>query len=353
MKIIRLCTLLNFGGLEQRLVNISQIEDEHEWIFCALGTGGEAADRITKNGKRVVLLNAPYTIPSVTAIQKLVNLFKQEKPDVVHTSGAEANFHGIIAAKMAGVKKLIAEEIGIPNQKIHHKILYKILYKFPEAVLANSKPVANYLAKDNGVNPTILRIIANPLNFIPEKAIPQSYTKQFQILTISRLKTVKNIGGILKVIALLLKENHPLKFTIIGDGDNFQVLKEMAFDLGIAENVEFKGFIPKPLSAVIETNLFILNSFTEGFSNALAEAMAAGIPCLATDVGAASDLIQEDETGWLVKPGDDQGLYFKIKFILSMDKERLADVGNNGRNAVKSKYALSQHVNQLLEVYQN
>ena len=272
---------------------------------------------------------------------------------MVHTSGAEANFHGIIAAKLAGVKKLIAEEIGIPNQKLPHKILFQILYKFPDSVLANSKPVANYLEKENGVNPKVLGIIPNPLNSIPEKAVLQSNSKEFQILTVSRLKSVKNIEGVLKVIALLLKENHPLKFTIIGDGDNFQVLKEMAFDLGIAENVEFKGFIPKPLSGVIETNLFILNSFTEGFSNALVEAMAAGIPCLVTEVGAASDLIQDDETGWLVKPGNDQGLYFRMKFILSLEKERLAEVGTNGRNAVKSKYALSQHVNQLLEVYQN
>ncbi|WP_162340655.1 glycosyltransferase [Cyclobacterium salsum] len=352
MKIIRLCTLLNFGGLEQRLVNISHINDGHEWIFCALGTGGEAAEEITKNGKRVVLLDVAYTIPSVKAIQKLVSFFLQEKPDVVHTSGAEANFHGIIAAKMTGVKRLIAEEIGIPNQKIHHKIMVKIIYKFPDYVLANSKPVTNYLEKENGVNPKILKIIPNPLNAIAKRAIQQSYSKDFQILTISRLKVVKNIEGILKVIALLVQENHPLKFTVIGDGDNFLALKERASDLGIAENVEFKGFIPSPLSGIKETNLFILNSFTEGFSNALVEAMSAGIPCLATDVGAAGDLIEENETGWLVKPGDEQDLYIKMKFILSLEKERLAEVGNNGRNAVIGKYHLNRHISQLMEAYQ-
>ena len=77
MKIIRLCTLLNFGGLEQRLVTISKVEDEHEWVFCALGTGGAAAEQIEKNGKKVVVLDATYTIPSLASIRRLVEFFEQ------------------------------------------------------------------------------------------------------------------------------------------------------------------------------------------------------------------------------------------------------------------------------------
>ncbi len=345
--------MLHFGGLEQRLVTISQIQDGNEWIFCALGTGGKAAEEIINNGKKVVLLNTKYTIPSVIAIRKLIDFFKLEKPDIVHTSGAEANFHGIIAAKIAGVGRLIAEEIGIPNQKFHHKLIFKALYKFPNYVLANSKPVARYLEIENGVDSKSLRIIPNPLNSVPQQIIHQSSSKEFQILTISRLKTVKNIEGVLRVIALLIQEKHSLKFTIIGEGDNFQALKDMVFELGITKHVEFKGFIHYPWSIITETNLFILNSFSEGFSNSLAEAMSYGIPCLSTDVGAANDLIRENVSGYLVKSRDDQELYEKIKRILLIEKEKLQEVGLSGQKVVKKKYALTHHRSQLMEVYQN
>lgn len=353
MKIIRLCTLLDFGGLEQRLVNISKVEDENEWVFCALGSGGLAGDQIRKNGKRVVLLQTSFTIPSIKAIFKLVEFFKKEQPDVVHTSGAEANFHGIIAAKIAGVKRLIAEEIGIPNQKHLHKTAFRLLYKFPSYVLANASPVEKYLNQDNDVSPKKLRIIPNPIVFSTIKNIGVSDSKEFQILTVSRLKAVKNIEGVFRVLDRLKQAGKAFRFTIIGEGDHFHPLADLVNELGLQNEVDFKGFLPDPFSAVEAADLFILNSFTEGFSNALAEAMASGIPCLASEVGAAGDMIQENETGWLVKPFNEEGLFEKLKFILSLDKDTLGKVGQKGKESISMKYSLQKHLNQLMEVYQN
>lgn len=353
MKIIRLCTLLDFGGLEQRLVNISKVEDEHEWVFCALGSGGAAATQIKKNGKRVVLLETEIRIPSIKAIQRLVEFFKDERPDVVHTSGAEANFHGIVAAKMAGVKRLIAEEIGIPNQKFLHKVLFSLLYRFPSYVLANALPVGNYLTEHNSVSSAKLRIIPNPVELYSSKTIKLSDDPEFHILTVSRLTAVKNIDGILRVLGRLKTAGKAFKFTVIGDGDHFQGLKDLVDELALRDLVDFKGYVLDPFSTVEVADLFILNSFTEGFSNALAEAMAAGIPCLATEVGAAGDLIVENETGWLVKPDDDVGLLEKLIFILTLDKKTLAEIGRRGVESIRDKFSLQQHQGKLMEVYRN
>lgn len=351
MKIIRLCTVLDFGGLEQRLVNISKVEDEHEWVFCALGTGGTAATQIEKNGKRVVLLETEIRIPSIKAIQRLVEFFKNERPDVVHTSGAEANFHGIVAAKIAGVKRLIAEEIGIPNQKFLHKVFFSLLYRFPSYVLANALAVGKYLTEYNRVSSAKLRIIPNPIELSSSKTIKLSDDPEFHILAVSRLTAVKNIDGILRVLARLKQAGKAFKFTLIGDGDHFQGLKNLVDELALGDLVDFKGYRADPFSVVDGADLFILNSFTEGFSNALAEAMAAGIPCLATNVGAAGDMIQENETGWLVQPGDDEGLFRKLGFISSLDREVLARVGQSGKESIRGKYSLQEHLHQLMEIY--
>jgi glycosyltransferase involved in cell wall biosynthesis len=353
MKIIRLCTVLDFGGLEQRLVSISRVEDEHEWVFCALGTGGEAAQQIAENGKRVVLLETEYRIPSIKAIQRLIEFFKKERPDIVHTSGAEANFHGIVAAKIAGVKGLISEEIGIPNQKFAHKILFRLLYGFPSYVLANALPVGKYLRDFNGVSSAKLRIISNPIEFSSSKIIKSSSGQDFQILTVSRLKAVKNIDGVLRVLARLRQDGISFKFTVIGGGDHFRFLKALVDELALKDLVDFKGYVPDPFSVVDEVDLFVLNSFSEGFSNSLAEAMSAGIPSLATDVGVAADLIRENETGWLVRPGNEEDLFQKLKFLLSLDRERLSQVGKRGQESIRGRFSLQRHRDQLMEIYQS
>src|SRR5690606_14567094 len=99
MKIIRLSTFLDFGGVETRLANISHFQDENEWLFVTLNREGKAAETIKANHKKLINLNAKPSIYSFTTFLKVYKTLKKEKPDVIHTSGAEANFHGILAAK--------------------------------------------------------------------------------------------------------------------------------------------------------------------------------------------------------------------------------------------------------------
>jgi glycosyltransferase involved in cell wall biosynthesis len=353
MKIIRISTLLHFGGLEQRLVNLSKVQDNNEWIFCAIGSGGTASEQILNNGKQVILLNLSYSIPSRQAIKGLIDLFKIEKPDVVHTSGAEANFHGIISAKIAGIKTIVAEEIGIPNQSRLVKFVFSGLYIFSSSVIANSNQVGEYLRKENKVSEKKLQIIPNPVPDSNLNQIASSSDFCFHLVTVSRLKAVKNIKGILEVISILFSEGAKIKFSLIGDGDEQESLEACVVSLGLDNIVEFKGYHLNPWSTVEEANLFILNSNSEGFSNALAEAMAMGIPCLATRVGAAEDLISDGENGWLVPPNDNQALHEKLRYIIRIDKNELLEIGKKGKIHIQNRYSLQRHVSALLQVYKS
>src|SRR5690554_1111084 len=117
MKILRLTTLLNFGGQERKYISFTEIPDllHHEYVFAAIGYGGYAEITLKERGFEVHVLNCNFSIRNFFNIWTVYKLIKKVKPDVVHTAAAEANFHGIIAAKLAGVKTIIGEEIGIPN----------------------------------------------------------------------------------------------------------------------------------------------------------------------------------------------------------------------------------------------
>ena len=91
MKIIRLTTFLDFGGIESKMANLATHSDDNKWIFCALNKGGFAEKKIVQNKKEVVCFNASYSIPSFRTILKLYFYFKKQKPDVVHCAGSEAN----------------------------------------------------------------------------------------------------------------------------------------------------------------------------------------------------------------------------------------------------------------------
>ena len=130
-------------------------------------------------------------------------------------------------------------------------------------------------------------------------------------------------------------------------------MKKNVSDLGLEYHVDFKGFLPDPFNTVGETNLFLLNSFSEGFSNALAEAIDAGVPCLATQVGAADQLIKDGETGWLVQPDNDSELYKTLKHILSLNRNELEKVGIKGREYIRKNHSLNAHLKYLMKVYQN
>ncbi|WP_442787030.1 glycosyltransferase [Flavobacterium suncheonense] len=353
MKIVRLATFLDFGGVERRLETLSHIRDEHDWVFCAINKGGTAAENIQKQGKRVVCFGLSYKIPSFATIYKLYRFFKKEKPEVVHTSGAEANFHGVLAAKLAKVPVIVSEEIGIPSQSKTAKRIFKFIYNLSDYVIGNSAPVISYLEKENGVKRKKLQQIPNPMIFQELDERPERKDEILRIVSVSRLEPVKNIESVLRVIAQLLSEQHKIRYTIVGDGSHRFVLEALVKELNIEEYVTFAGYQSNPVPFLQAADLYVLTSFTEGFSNSLAEAMYSETPSLSTRVGAAEAIISEGENGWLVPPGDDEVLKRTLTTILTTDRETRKAIGKKGKQMIAANYSLANHAAMLMKLYQN
>lgn len=350
MKIIRLTTFLDFGGVEKRLSNVASVVDKNEWVFCAINKGGQAEKEILAKGKRVRCFNLPYKIPNVNTLSKIYKFFKKEKPDVVHTSGAEANFYGVLAARIAGVPKIIAEEIGTPNHSAKGKLLFKFVYKFADYVVGNSTPVVVYLNKNNGVPEKKLKLIPNPVLF---KNLPtKSYSNDvFTIVSVSRLEKIKNIEGIFAAIKRLKEEGLKIKYTIVGSGGFENQLKELATGLHLNDVVHFLGFKKDPYPQLLKADLYIINSYTEGFSNSLVEAMYSGTPSISTISGSAPEIIKEGKNGWLVPVDDVDALSKKIKHIIMMNKVERVKIGLNGKNYVEDNFSLENHLSKLMKMY--
>ncbi|SZD72071.1 Probable poly(glycerol-phosphate) alpha-glucosyltransferase [Candidatus Ornithobacterium hominis] len=352
MKIIRLSTYLDYGGLERRLANISHVEDNNEWVFVCFDKRGNAAKIIESNQKRVVNLNISPKIFSYKTLQNLVQFLRKEKPDVLHTSGAEANFHGIIAGKIVGIPKIIGEEIGIPQHSTMARIIFSSLYKLTDYVVGNSQLVLDAVHQLDKVPYSKLVKIDNPLIFSHLNNKKQHSDKCFQMVMISRLEKVKNIKGVLAAFSRLYKENINVCLKIAGTGSEEIFLKNLIEELDLQNVVEMLGYVTDPYPLLLQSDLYILNSHSEGFSNSLAEAMYSGTPSLSSKVGAAEEMIKDGINGFLVKPADEEDLYQKLKEIINMSKYQLEQIGNAGHEKIVNNYSLEHHIQELIKIYQ-
>lgn len=351
MKIIRLSTFLDFGGVEKRLTNVSAVKDDNEWIFCAINKGGQAEKEIRKNDKKVFCLNLPYKIPNLKTLFKIYKFFRKQQPDVVHTSGAEANFYGVLAAKLAGVSKIVAEEIGTPSQSALGKLIFQFIYKLSHHVIGNSLPVLRYLKEGNKVSDEKLSLIPNPILF-KKLQKRKNHTSIFKMISVSRLEKVKNIKDVLHVVKRLKEEKIKIEYTIIGSGGEEISLKKEVVDLNLTNVVNFLGFISNPYPHLLESSLYILNSFTEGFSNSLVEAMYSGTPSLSSKSGSAEEIINHGKNGWLVEVANQDHLFSVMKEIIELKPAERLKIGLAGKKMVEENYSLVSHIEKLMSIYE-
>ncbi|WP_417237040.1 glycosyltransferase [Bizionia paragorgiae] len=351
MKIIRLSTFLDFGGVEKRLTNVASVQDDNDWIFCAINKGGQAQKEILAKNKKAICLNLPYKIPNFKTLYKLYVFLKNHKPDVIHTSGAEANFHGVLAAKLAGVPKIIAEEIGVPNQGRLSKLIFSVIYKLADKVVGNSVPVINYLQQNNDVPESKVKLIPNPIIFksLENKRITNSV---FKIISVSRLEPVKNIKAVINVVKRLNEAGRPIHYDIVGSGSEETELKKQVEELNLKNCVSFLGFNSDPYPFLLNADVYVINSFTEGFSNSLIEAMYSGMPSVSTKSGSAEEIIEHGVNGWLVEVGNENDLLNTLKHIMKLSGPDRTKVGLNGKTFVEANYSLDIHINHLIEIYQ-
>lgn len=352
MKIIRLTTLLDFGGQERKYISFVQDGKnvlKNEYIFAALGHGGHAEKFILGKGFAVKIFNSKPNISNLKNIWLLYKWFKIEKPDVVHTAAAEANFHGIIAAKLANVKVIIAEEIGFPSHSKKAQIIFKFLYRFANKVICVSEAVKNFLIEINEIKNQKGIVIYNPAS-LPKNNFVKQLSNDFTMVCVGRLEVVKNQQLLIKAISKIKNQN--TKLILVGDGRERNNLESLIESLNLQHRIQITGFTETPEVYLAQANLFVLPSLSEGFGIAVVEAMLLGIPCLCSNVGGIPEFIIDNKTGWLFNPKDENELISKINNIISTDYSQIETIGNLGKSFVKDRFTIQKYRTNLENLYQ-
>lgn len=350
--VVNVLTALDFGGVESRMQLIARNAhlSKFNHAFCAIGLGGSTQKILKTLGMQTDALGCSVKIPSISAVFTLWRYFKKHKPQVVHLRGAEANFHGAIAARLAGVPVVIAEEIGIPNHSAKARRIFAWAYSYCDCIVAISKAVKDGVMAMNEANASQIQVVYNP--FSPQKFKPLiQRNSSLSLGFVGRLEPVKNPMAAVEAIALLHDKGIKAELHIVGDGSLRAVLEQRIKELNLFTQVYLHGFQENPFTLLEKCHFYLQPSLTEGFGLAVCEAMSAGLPVIATARGGVPEIIEHDKTGWLIQEPTAKALAEMIQFANRYNDDELQSIAIKGRDEVLQRFAIENYLNQLDELY--
>lgn len=377
MKIVRIVPYLDFGGVEKRMELTAKgflEHPQHELIIIVLAGGGRIAESIQKMGFEVVFLNKNPKIPNRKLLHELIRVLRKIKPDVVHCSGSEANFHGLWAAFWAGVRVRIGEEIGFPEHDWKWRRLFWLTYLTAHRVFGISEAVKERIVKLGEILPNKVQVVYNPVEISTENHkikgsdinsiegeekgdINESFhigrkEGSFVFVTTCRLVPIKNLEKLIRIFDSLQRSSadRQLELWIVGEGPEREKLEKVIGELGLEKNVCLLGFQENVFPFLFQADSFILPSFSEGFSISLVEAMGCGLVCIATKVGGPSEIIKPD-TGLLIDPNSEEDIFQKMQQIVQMPKVARQEMGKAAKKDVELRFSVKKYVNELLFNY--
>jgi len=301
-------------------------------------------------------LERTYDRNALRAAFALRRFLKEENVRIVQTFFESSDLWAGLVVKTLSRAKLIwsRRDMGILRAPKHTKA-YRFLRRFPDRVFAVSELVRRHGIEVDGIDPDRVLTIYNGLDL--DQWTPPSPTSkpqgQFLIATVGNIRPVKGHDVLIRAAAIVLQRFPKATFTIAGEvlePDYFASLQQLASTLGISDRIRFLGGLSDLRTCLAPADVFVLPSRSEGFSNAIVEAMASALPVVATNVGGNAEAVQDQLTGFIVPPDDPEALARAILLLLE-DPLRARELGIAGRTLVSERFTTDAMMRRITEQY--
>lgn len=369
-KIIHLITDLDTGGAEMMLLKLLAHMDGERFanVVISLTDRGTLGEQIAALGVPVFTLGMRRGLPNPLGIGRLVRLLRQEKPDILQTWLYHADLLGTISSRLVHVPTLCwnirCSDMDMSRYSRLSRLVLHILAGLsgcPDIVIVNSE-AGRRLHETLRYSPRRWEIVPNGFDlnrFHPDPAARQSLREKLDVPPdtvliglVARYDPMKDHQTFLEAAGLLARQRDDAHFVLVGRGasQHNPQLAELIDALKLEGRVHLldeRSDIPRIMAAL--DILALSSAFGEGFPNVVGEAMACGIPCVATDVGDAASII--GETGIVVQPRDPAGMADAWKQLIEMpDAERQA-LGKDARRRVERLFSIESIVGRYQSLY--
>lgn len=347
---------LAVGGAERQLYYMAKVLSGAGARIRVLSlTSGETYEKdIDKLGVPIIYVGR---FPSrIIRLYNIICELKKDPPEIIHSVHFYTNLYAAIAARMVGAK-----EIGTIRSNLFYEVkglsfFGKLSLIFPRFLIANSrKAIEN--ASSFGVRAESICLLEN---IVDTELFQPVYTKTkfsgisestVRIIYVGRFEKYKRIDIFLQVLSEVYRLNPHTHGMIVGDGPLRKSLEDLSMELHLGPDVvKFTGIVDDMPSAYQQADILVLTSEFEGMPNVVLEAMACGLPVVATDVGAVPDIVSHGITGDIVPVGDTNGL---IKYVLGLVQSATLrqDMGSRARTLAEERFSLKTLQQKLFLLY--
>jgi sugar transferase (PEP-CTERM/EpsH1 system associated) len=360
---------LAMGGLENGLVNLinRMPASRYRHAIICMTHYSDFRERIENPSVEVFALNRKEG-RDWSARGKLFLLIRKLKPAIVHSRGM-SGLDSMLPALLNGVTARIHGEHGrdmgdLDGNNRKAQWLRRLHRPLVSHYIALSKDLESYLENKIGVPRRHITQIYNGVDsqiFRPElsgrKALPQkdfANDTSFIIGTVGRMQAVKDqinlTKAFIQLATMLPEKRNQLRLVMVGDGPLRADCQNLLDGAGLSNLAWLPGARDDVADLMRGMDLFVLPSLAEGISNTVLEAMACGLPVIATRVGGNPELVQEGITGSLAPPADPSALAEAMVPYLK-NPELAANQGRAGRALSESRFSLESMVNSYIQVY--
>jgi len=393
LNVMHVIASLGGGGVERQLIQSLAVIDRTRFTHhvCCVSGGGVYESELQR-------LDVPYWVMKrrarfdLTVISQMAGLMRQEQIDVVHTQGFTANAWGRVAARLAGVPRIIAHEHGTAwAETAAMRLVDRLLYRIADLLLANSEAARTVLTQYTRVPGDRIRVLHNG---IPEPQVEARRSPLREVLgigpevpvvgTVGRLDTPKGHIFLLRAIPYVWRAVPEACFVLVGDGPLRSHLEREAHRLGIWPDtrVRFLGFRLDAPALMREMSLMAHPAIRESLGNVLIEAGLARLPAVATRVDGIPEVVVDGETGLLIdctvpaeyvpgtratplpsvvvdghtgrlRPplGPDPERFAAAMVVLLNDRPRCCTLGENAYQRARQFFSLERYVRDLERAY--
>jgi L-malate glycosyltransferase len=367
-KVLQLIGNLYPGGTENQAVQLVRLlleSNQYEVHVACMDAKGQLREDLVRLGVNDIpefCLTSFFNLNAVKQLFRFARLLREREIDIIQTHDFYTNVFGMAAAALARVPVRIAARRETSGWRTAaQKIIERKAYALANAIVANAEAVRDQLIAE-GVRAQKIATIYNGLDLerlIPRRTgddalslfkLPNDGDYRYVTIVANLLHPVKDHPTFLRAAKRVRQVIPTARFIVAGLGPLTDKMRALASDLGIADDVFFTGRCEQVAELLSISDVCVLSSKAEGFSNSILEYMGAGRPVVVTNVGGAREAVIEGETGFLVKAGDDETMADRIIELLR-NPQRARDMGARGRKIVEEKFSMGAQLGLTGRLY--
>lgn len=363
IKVLHALFRVGSGGVEQTRLLLARGLDpgKYEQRVICMDAFGALPNLLSEAGCPINRVGRNVSIFSPFLYRDVLRVLRDWRPDIVHGAVYEGVAMAAVAGRLAHVPVVIGEETSEPiGRSAAGHWLYRLLCRLTHRMVAVSPVVADYLTLHLRVAPskvsTVLNGVAAPAvrNESAVDAIRDRFDigrDSFVIGSVGRLQdSHKRFSDLIRAMPALCKVIADCRLLVVGDGEDADMLQQLAVELGVADRVHFCGYQADTSACYQVMNVFALASAHEAFGLVLVEAMLVGLPVVATRVGGIPTVVDEGVTGLLV-PALSPPALSEALIQLQRDPARRKSMGEHGKARAHANFSAASYVNAVDALY--